>query len=177
MKTYDELEAKWREIGPGPRDGGRLDLVCVRRGGGVHECPERVELSPERGVEGDRWFEKADRDLQVQVTIMNVHVARLIGDERVPLHTPGDNLLVDLDLSEASLPPGTRLRVGGAVLEVTPEPHTGCMKFRERFGLDALRWCGDRAHRERRLRGLHALVVEGGIVAVGDPVERLVPED
>jgi MOSC domain-containing protein YiiM len=83
----------------------------------------------------------------------------------------GDNFLVDLDLSEAALPVGARLRVGGAVLEVSAEPHTGCKKFRERFGGEALRWVNHRDNRALRLRGVNCRVVADGEVAVGDAVE------
>jgi hypothetical protein len=41
----------------------------------------------------------------------------------------GDNLFVDLDISAANLPCGSRLRVGDAIVEVTPKPHNGFSKF------------------------------------------------
>ena len=47
--------------------------------------------------------------------------------DRWPL--AGDQLYVDFDLSGENLPPGSRLAIGWAVLEVTDEPHTGCKKF------------------------------------------------
>jgi MOSC domain-containing protein YiiM len=97
---------------------------------------------------------------------MNIRVVDLIRLDGVALEASGDNLLVDLDLSETALPVGTRLRIGTAVLEVSAEPHTGCKKFRERFGLDALKWVND--HRDRRLRGMNCRVLEAGTVAVGD---------
>jgi MOSC domain-containing protein YiiM len=99
---------------------------------------------------------------------MNIRVVDLITHDGVALDASGDNFLVDLDLSEAALPVGTRLRIGTAVLEVSDEPHTGCKKFRERFGLDALTWVND--HRDRRLRGMNCRVLEAGAVAVGDSV-------
>ena len=52
----------------------------------------------------------------------------------------GDQLHLDLDLSVDNLPPGTRLALGEAVIEVTARPHNGCAKFSERFGIDAVRW-------------------------------------
>jgi MOSC domain-containing protein YiiM len=100
---------------------------------------------------------------------MNVRVAELVADGRAPLDSPGDNFLVDLELSEEALPAGTYLRLGSALLELTVLPHTGCKKFRERFGLEALKWVN--AHRDLRLRGANCRVVESGSVAVGDPVE------
>jgi MOSC domain-containing protein YiiM len=104
---------------------------------------------------------------------MNATVAELVAAGRQPLHEAGDNLLVDLDIGYDNLPPGTRLRIGGALLEVTEAPHTGCSKFSERFGQDALRWVNWRHWRERRLRGVNARVVEGGSVRVGDAITRI----
>ena len=85
----------------------------------------------------------------------------------------GDQLHVDLDLSEANLPPGTRLALGTAVIEVTPEPHRGCAKFVERFGRDAMRFVNSPIGRELRLRGLNARVVVPGTVRPGDEIRKV----
>lgn len=167
MRGYDELERLWRESPPAPRDRGSVRLICLRLGGGVHACPARVRLTPEGGVEGDRW--KGNPELQV--TLMNVRAAALVAADHAPLHAPGDNFLVDLDLGEEALPAGTRLRLGAALLEVSKKPHTGCSKFSARFGAEALRWINADAHRARRLRGINCRVVGEGEVAVGDAVE------
>jgi MOSC domain-containing protein YiiM len=103
---------------------------------------------------------------------MRIDVARLFANGQ-PLFLFGDNLLVDLDLSLANLPTGSRLRLGAAQLEVTPEPHTGCAKFRQRFGADALRFTADRRFRHLRLRGIYLKVVDAGEVALGDSIEVL----
>jgi MOSC domain-containing protein YiiM len=83
----------------------------------------------------------------------------------------GDNLFVDLDISASNLPLGTRLRVGQALVEVTPKPHNGCLKFKERFGQDALRWVNAKPTRDQNLRGLYWKVIDAGEAAVGDPIE------
>lgn len=164
MSTALDFEARWAAVEPAPLASGTVRGICVRVEEGVHETPQRVELTVEDGVAGDRWaIGRRDRD--AQVTLMNVRVAELIGG---PLDLAGDNFQVDLDLSEEALPVGTRLRVGSALLEVSPAPHTGCKKFRERFGLDALTWVND--NRDRRLRGMNCRVLEAGAVAVGDTV-------
>ncbi|MGE5273679.1 MAG: MOSC domain-containing protein [Verrucomicrobiota bacterium] len=164
MSTTQDFESRWTTLEPAPRGAGTVRGICVRVEEGVHETPERVELTVEDGVAGDRWG-SGDRDRDAQVTLMNVRVAELIGG---PLDLAGDNFQVDLDLSEDALPVGTRLSIGSALLEVSPAPHTGCKKFRERFGLDALTWVND--NRGRRLRGMNCRVLEAGAVAVGDPV-------
>jgi MOSC domain-containing protein YiiM len=61
--------------------------------------------------------------------------------------------------------------MGSALLEVTPEPHDGCRKFRQRFGGDALRLTASRPLRGQHLRGIYLRVIEEGDVSVGDPIE------
>jgi MOSC domain-containing protein YiiM len=85
----------------------------------------------------------------------------------------GDQLYVDLDLSAGNLPAGTRLQVGTAVVEVTELPHTGCVKFVERFGPDAGRWVNAGRGRDINARGINATIVTGGTVRVGDVVSKL----
>jgi MOSC domain-containing protein YiiM len=121
---------------------------------------------------GDRWLKEPPwkRDLDRQVTLMMTRVAELVCDGQ-PLHMPGDNLFVDLDLSAAALPIGSHLRVGAALLEVTPKPHNGCKKFLARFGEGALAWINDEQGRARKLRGINCRVIEEGSVRVGDTIE------
>jgi MOSC domain-containing protein YiiM len=164
MATVEDFETRWASVEPAPRGSGTVRLICVRVDEGVHETPEHAEVTVEDGLVGDRWAQ-GRRDLDAQITLMNARVAELIGS---PLHLAGDNFQVDLDLSEEALPVGTRLRLGEALLEVSPAPHTGCKKFRERFGLDALTWVND--NRDRRLRGMNCRVLEAGAVAVGNSV-------
>jgi len=171
MRSYDELERLW-EAGPRPpRDRGQVRLICVRTGGGAHQIPLAVEVTVDGGVAGDRWNQAAAPDPSHQITLMNARVAELVCGANQPLHMPGDNFLVDLDLGPDALPAGSRLRLGAALLEVSAAPHTGCDKFRARFGSDALRWVSGRAHRGERLRGIHCRVAESGRVAVGDAIE------
>lgn len=168
MRTFEELESLWNAAAPAPRLRGSVRLIVVRKGDGIHETPPCARLDPRHGLDGDRWSSAAAPDPDNQVTVMNAQVAELVAHGQ-PLHLPGDNLLVDLDLSESALPVGTRLRVGNAVLAVTALPHTGCQKFAARFGQDALRWVNWKDHRARRLRGVNCRVVEAGSVALGDP--------
>jgi MOSC domain-containing protein YiiM len=147
-------------------------LIVLRKGDGLHETPLHAELSVEQGVHGDRWALGSSPLPDGQVTVMNALAAELIAAGK-PLDLPGDNLLVDLDLSEAALPVGSRLRAGTAVLEVTALPHTGCQKFSARFGQEALRWVNWKDHRDRHLRGINCRVIEGGTVSVGGRVSDL----
>lgn len=166
-----ELERRLAELAP-PADEGTLALVVARGDDGSRQTPERAVLTPEGGVPGDAWVRDCPEKLDAQIAIMRFDVARLIANGQ-PLSLFGDNLLVDLELALANLPPGSRLGVGQALLEVTPEPHEGCLKFRQRFGKDALRFTALPHLREARLRGLYARVVEAGEVALGDPITVL----
>jgi MOSC domain-containing protein YiiM len=109
-----------------------------------------------------------------QLTLMSARVVDLVAaGSRERWALAGDQLYVDYDISVANLPPGTRLALGSAVIEVTPEPHTGCAKFHARFGADAHRFVNTKTHRHLRLRGLNAKVIEPGTVATGDEIRKL----
>lgn len=168
----EAIEQAFAALEPSPRERGRVELVVVRRGGGEHVTPERVDVTVDDGVVGDRWTADKDPGRAAQVTLMMSRVARLLCGDR-PLDLPGDNFLVDLDIGEEALPAGARVRIGTAVLEVTGEPHLGCATFRERLGSAALRWVNHNDVVSRRARGVNCRVIEGGQVAVGDEIAVL----
>ena len=138
----------------------------------------RAALDVERGLIGDNWLERGSRhtpdgsaEPDKQLNVMSIRAADLVATsrERVPL--AGDQLYLDLDLSLANLPAGSQLTIGDeAVIEITPSPHTGCAKFTQRFGLDAMRFVNSQVGKELRLRGLCARVVRPGSIASGDLV-------
>jgi MOSC domain-containing protein YiiM len=161
-----ELEAGLGALPATPRDSGTLDLIVRRRADGVRETPERVYLSLEEGVPGDGWSRRPPRDPEAQLAVIRRDVAELIANGQ-PLALFVDNLFVDLDISAANLPVGTRLRVGEALVEVTPKPHNGCLKFKGRFGEDALRFVQAQQTRPLNLRGIYWKVVEPGKASVG----------
>lgn len=155
-----------------PRDRGRVTLLVRRVEAGRRQHPTRVVLTAAAGMPGDAWLRKTPDDPTAQLTVMQHDVALVLANGQ-PLALFGDNLFFDLDLSEQNLPVGSRLRVGAAILEVTPKPHTGCRKFRARFGADALRFVSAPERRRQNLRGIYLRVIEDGEVAVGDAVEVL----
>lgn len=173
-----ELEAGLPTIEAAPRDEGRVELIVLRPANGERAVVDEAAIDVVRGVVGDNWSTRPNRrtadgrpDPRGQVTLMSARVAALLaGVDRWP--GTGDQLFVDLDLSEQNLPPGARLRVGTAVIEVTDKPHLGCAKFRRRFGEDALRFVNSPAGRSLRMRGMNARVVESGVVRVGDRIAR-----
>jgi MOSC domain-containing protein YiiM len=103
---------------------------------------------------------------------MNHRVASLVAADPTRIPLAGDQLFVDLDLSSENLPPGTRLAIGSAVIEISDEPHTGCRKFFDRFGKDAHLFVNAKANRGLNLRGVNAVVVQGGVVRLGDLVSK-----
>jgi MOSC domain-containing protein YiiM len=166
----DELARLFDGKPRAPRDRGTVDLLVVRTAPGEHLTPPRARLDRDEGLVGDRWASASERDVDRQLTLMMTTVAELVCDGQ-PLHLPGDNLLVNLDLSSESLGVGARLRAGAAILEISPKPHTGCKKFVARFGLDAMQWVNDESGRARRLRGVNCRIVAPGDVYVGDAIE------
>jgi MOSC domain-containing protein YiiM len=170
MKTYDELQALWRAVPRSPAQQGVVKVISLRLGGGRHRQVKQAELTVEAAVVGDRWSLDDDPERLAQVTFMSVHVADCIGNDALSGYEAGDNFYVDLDLSEEALPVGARVALGGAVLEVSPEPHLGCRKFRHRFGEGALRFVNHKEKRALRLRGVNLRVVEAGPVKVGDSI-------
>ena len=164
-----ELEAGFRALPELPADSGRLSLIVRRRVDGSRETPERIRLTPDDGVPGDSWGRNPSRDLEMQIAVMRRDVAELLANSQ-PLTLFGDSLFVDLDISLGNLPIGSRLRVGEAVVEITPMPHNGCAKFKGRFGADALFFVNAKPTRHLNLRGIYWKVIEAGEVRVGSTI-------
>jgi hypothetical protein len=177
--TQSELEAGLPEIRESPPDSGTLDLIVRRPRVGERDVLEQVELNVEEGVAGDSWrLRRSTRTPDglphpdMQLNIMNARAIALLAQEKDRWALAGDQLFIDLDLSGGNLPPGTRLAIGSAVIEVTSQPHTGCQKFVSRFGLDAMKFVNSSVGRELNLRGINAKVVQPGVIRVGDIVTK-----
>ena len=171
-----DLEAALDLLRAAPADAGPVTLLVARPAEGVRTLLQEAELDAAVGVVGDTWKDRPSRSTpdglahpEKQVTVMNARMAELLGGgdpERQAL--AGDQVYVDLDIGLENLPAGARLQVGAAVLQISESPHTGCAKFKERFGADALRFVNSEVGKALRLRGLNAWVVEPGVVRVGD---------
>jgi MOSC domain-containing protein YiiM len=155
-----------------PSDRGTLARIVRRRADGVREEPERIRLTLDEGVPGDGWRRRPPMDPVAQLAVIREDIAALLANDQ-PVNLAGDNLYVDLDLAANNLPFGTRLRVGEAVVEMTPKAHNGCHKFRARFGDAALRFVAEKTTRPENRRGVYWRVIEEGAVVVGDTIEVL----
>jgi len=177
--TREQLEAGLSDIRQSPRDEGELQMIVRRPAIGVREVVEEGQLDRAVGLVGDTWHVRGSNRTtdgsshpDMQLNVMNARVVHLVSQQKDRWALAGDQLFVDLDLSAANLPPGTRLTIGSAVIEVTSQPHTGCQKFVSRFGLDAMNFVNSPVGRELHLRGINARVVTPGVVRVGDRVKK-----
>jgi hypothetical protein len=174
------LMAGLDEVRRSPAEQGTVELIVRRPAVGEREVLDEGTLDLVEGLRGDTWSTRGSKltddgssHPDMQLNIMNARAVSLIAVDPSRRPLAGDQFYVDLDLSGANLPAGTRLALGSAVIEITAEPHRGCAKFKERFGGDALRFVNSAVGRELNLRGVNAKVVEAGTVRVGDTVRKL----
>ncbi|HEX8653045.1 MAG TPA: hypothetical protein VF708_19670 [Pyrinomonadaceae bacterium] len=183
MINTDQIASGLDDVLASPNDEGALELIVIRPSFGAREFRQKVYISPEGGVEGDRWVHSpwlklADGrpDPRAQISIMNARILRLIsGDEESRMRLAGDNLIVDLNLSADNLNPGQRLSVGEAVVEITDAAHRGCGKFLSRYGKDAVKFINSAKGKHLHLRGRFAQIIRPGMVCVGDRVCKVQP--
>jgi hypothetical protein len=174
--TSDPFAVRLDHVRAAPADGGLIELIVRRPAEGERELLAEAELDSELGLIGDRWAHRNERTpvyMLAQLTVISTRVLSVIEPDRARWPLAGDQIYVDLDLSEENLPPGTRLSLGSAVIEISDEPHTGCAKFASRFGSDALRWINSDIGRAYRMRGLNAHIVQPGTVRRGDSIHKV----
>ena len=179
--TLSDLQARLDEVRAAPSDNGILKLIACRPAENERELLEEGELDLELGLVGDMWSVRPSTSTgnggpnpEAQLTIMNARATALVSesDDHERWAEAGDQLYVDLDISQENLPAGTRLAIGEAVVEITASPHLGCGKFSSRFGVDAHKFVNSATGRELRLRGVNARVVTPGTVRRGDTVSK-----
>jgi len=166
------IEARLAALTPAPRERGTVELMVARGPNGERALPEVATLTQAGGMPGDRWAGDAKYGPNYQLATMRVDFARVIANGQ-PLELHGDNLYLDLDLSTRNLPAGSRLKLGEAIVEVTPQAHNGCKKWVQRFGLEAMQLNLAPAYRDLHVRGIYLRVVEDGAVRLGDAITVL----
>ncbi len=180
MDVYEEYEAGLEKIRHSPADRGTVELIVRRPRVDGREVVEECRIDTVEGLVGDSWKARGNRGTPdgsakpaTQVTIMNSRVIAIIAGDKERWPPAGDQLFVDLDLSCENLPPGTQLRIGDASVEISADPHTGCSKFQERFGQEALKFVNSEVGRQMNLRGVYARIVRSGVVCVGDIAAKI----
>ncbi|MGI9622262.1 MAG: MOSC domain-containing protein [Acidimicrobiales bacterium] len=178
--TTEELEAGLPDVLKSPQDQGTLEMVIRRPETDAREVLDEAELTLAEGVKGDNWNQRPNKRSadggphpDMQLNVMNSRIANLVSGGRDRWALAGDQLYVDFDITAANVPPGTRLAIGSAVIEVTDQPHTGCAKFTQRFGLDAHRFVNSPDREGMHLRGINARVVSEGTIKPGDHISKL----
>jgi hypothetical protein len=180
-----ELEQGLADVLASPTDQGRLRAIFVRPAANERRSLETATLTPEGGIDGDRWatdgyyvMKDGRRNRRAQVTLINGQFLRQIAGADDAMCLAGDNLIVDFDLSEANMRAGSRLAIGPqVVIEISDLPHTGCNKFAARFGQEARDFANNERGKMLHLRGLHAQIICGGTIRVGDSVCKAPPHN
>ena len=178
--TMAELEAALDHLRQTPKDEGVVELIVRRPKVDEREVLDEAELDPAGGLIGDSWSIRGSSRTpdgsphpDMQINIMNSRVTALVAQDRERWPLAGDQLYIDMDLSKENLPGGSRIAIGSAVLEVSPQPHTGCHKFVARFGLDAMKFVNSELGKRLCLRGINAKVIKGGVVRVGNTAKKI----
>jgi len=163
----------WSALPKSPRDSGRVERLVIRPRHGApaeRETPDTIELKPGEGILGDRWIDDEAGSEGTQVSLINIHVLRSLATDEDQGLLSGDNLQVDLDLTEANLPIGSQLEIGSAILEVSDAIHRPCDRFVERFSAGAAKKVARAGRKARRGRGVLCTIAKGGSIRVGDEI-------
>jgi hypothetical protein len=178
--TLEEMAAGLATIRQSPKEVGVLQLIARRPKTEEREVLTEGQLDLACGLVGDNWKARGSRGTpdgsanpEMRLNVMNARVIELLAVDKERWALAGDQLFVDFDLSEANVPPGTRLVIGEAVIEVTPPPHTGCKKFSARFGPDAVKFVNSPEGKQLHLRGINAKIIKPGVILVGDLVKKI----
>jgi hypothetical protein len=171
-RTLSELSRGLDTVLGAPKDAGTLELIVARP-----DVDERLELGSaelivDGGLAGDRWNRGRRSNLKSQLTLMNVRATQLVAGDRSRWALAGDQLYVDFDLSPENIPPGTKLKIGSALIEVSDQPHLGCEKFAARFGHAAREFANSPEGTAVNFRGINTRVIQAGTVRVGDAVRK-----
>lgn len=150
-----------------------VGFIAARQQDGSRMILTQATLCTEKGVVQDRWHLDLNRDMNEQIAAMNIDVARVIANGQ-SLTLFGDALFLDIDMRIKALPLGSKLCIGNCVLQVTPEAHNPCSKFRSRFGNHAFQICVQLS--DDRIRGVYLRVIKGGVIALGDSILISIPE-
>lgn len=178
--TIEQLDAGLGSVRNSPADSGTLLMIVRRPDVDRREVVTEGMLDVEEGLVGDGWKDRGSTSTpdggpnpEAQVTIINSRALDLMAQSEDRWQLSGDQLVVDMDITMENLPAGTQLSIGSAVIEISEKPHTGCVKFADRYGKDALRFVSTPMGMDMRLRGVNTHVVQSGTICAGDTVEKV----
>ncbi len=173
-----ELDAALPHVLAAPKTDAPIQSLCLRPAFNQRQMVERLSLTRAEGIPGERWLtlpwlktEDGAPHPGIQVSILQSRVTDLVWRDRDATPHPGDPIVADLDCSEANLPVGTLIQAGTALLRVSGVENLGCVKWKVRYGLDALRWVESRP--ELRLRGVLCSVEQDGEITLDDRLQVL----
>jgi hypothetical protein len=176
--TRAELDAALDDVLAAPKTDAPLETLCLRPALNKRQMVEAISFTRAEAIAGDRWLsmpwlrtEEGAPHPGIQVSILPSRVMDLVWRDREATPHPGDPIVADLDTSEANLPVGTLILAGTAVLRVSEVPNLGCVKWKVRYGTDALRWV--ESHPELRLRGVLCSVEQDGEITLNDRLQVL----
>ncbi|MEM8633131.1 MAG: MOSC domain-containing protein [Pseudomonadota bacterium] len=179
-RTAAELAEALPDILGAPKDEGRLDLIVSRPGHGQRTALNTAAVSLAGGLQGDHWSkgcwrttEAGDPHPDVQICMMMSRCIAAIAGDMENWPPAGDNFFIDMDLTPANMPPGTRFSIGTAEFVVTEEIHAGCDAFIERYGRDACVFVNTGPGKTHKLRGIYARVTKDGEIARGNVLRKL----
>lgn len=178
--TTEDLMAALPHVLAAPRDHAPVTGLCLRPGYGLRAFPDRIVMTSDRGIPGERWLTApwmrlpdGSPDPSIQVSILPQRVMDLVWTDRTGTPHPGDPIVADLLTTEENLPEGTLLQAGTAVLRVSSVWNDACVKWKVRYGEAAKDWITAPGHRELRLRGILCSVEQDGELTLADRISKL----
>lgn len=178
--TRSELNSALPSVLDAPKNGAKVELLCRRPDRNQRDFTDHLRLTQAGGIEGDYEMKKpwltlpdGSPDPRIQVSILPKRVLDLVWRDRENVAYPGDTIIADLNVTLDNMPVGTRLQVGGAVLEVSDVWNEGCAKWKVRMGREAYDWTSAPEHEALRLRGIYCSIVGDGMVRIGDTITKI----
>ena len=163
-----------------PKNDAQIEQLCYRPEFGERNFVDKLTVSVNGGVQGCRWshtpwLKRTDGsgDPRIQVSILQKRVLDLVyvpGNDEIH---PGDTFIVDMDLSHDNLSIGSVIQAGSALLRVSDHWNNACVKWKVRYGSDALDWVRQDENIKFRLRGVLCEIIKDGNIINGELLQKV----